>query len=115
MKHIIVIQTPDGIPMEYWLRHSLLDLIERQVKIQHECCLVSSRFNVSSAIAAVHEMYGAWKWDPASSGLLVESHNHLLDLITWFGLDEIADASYSEKTKVDDILRLAREIKKSSS
>jgi hypothetical protein len=39
-------------------------IVDVTVTEEHGTCAVQTRFNVSSAIAAIHEMYGAPKWDP---------------------------------------------------
>lgn len=65
MKHIIVICTVDderGV-----LPFDLQNVLERAVEIGieesgHGPVSINSRFNVSSAIAATHEMYGAPEW-----------------------------------------------------
>ena len=60
MRHVIVIETPDrqggnGIPEK--LQAVLTRAIEIGVEEAHDICFVHARFNVDSAIAAVHEMY----------------------------------------------------------
>lgn len=70
MKHIIVIETADGVdgltphPIPYWLEEFIQSIVDRTVLDQHGTCVVQTKFNVSSAIAAVHEMYGAPSWNP---------------------------------------------------
>jgi hypothetical protein len=66
MKHVIVIDTVDldaggqSIPKE--LQDVLVRALEIGIEEFHGVCCVTSRFNVDSAIATVHEMYGAPKW-----------------------------------------------------
>lgn len=70
MKHIIVIETADGVdgmtphPMSTFEQEVLSRTIELFLETEKRVGFVQSRFNVSSAIAAVHEMYGAPAWDP---------------------------------------------------
>ena len=71
MKHVIVIETVDeeagGAPIDPKLQEVLVRALEIGIEEAHGSCCVSWRFNVPSAIAAVHEMYGASKWDPETS------------------------------------------------
>ena len=68
MKHIIVIETVD-YPAGKFIAPDLQSVLCRAVEIgveeAHGSCFVNARFNVDSAIAAVHEMYNAPKWEPA--------------------------------------------------
>jgi hypothetical protein len=68
MKHVIVIDTVDpeagGHELDLSFQCALEGEIEDRVRRRYGICLVHSRFNVKSAIGAVHEMYGAPKWDP---------------------------------------------------
>ncbi len=54
--------TPRPIPK--WLEEFLQELVDSQVSGSHGSCVVRTKFNMSSAIAAVHEMYGAPSWNP---------------------------------------------------
>jgi hypothetical protein len=67
MKHVIVIETsdpPDGKPFPRWLQQLILGKIENVVEERHGLCFTQSRFNVSSATVAIHEMYSLPPWDP---------------------------------------------------
>lgn len=70
MKHIIVLGTADGEdgmtprPIPDWLEKFIEKIVDLTVTEEHGICAVQTRFNVSSAIAAIHEMYGAPKRDP---------------------------------------------------
>ena len=69
MKHVIVIETvdiPHGI-IHQTLQNVLLRAIE--IGCEDECIahFVHAKFNVESAIAAVHEMYNVTPWDPDPS------------------------------------------------
>ncbi len=70
MKHIIVIETADGVdgltphPMSAFEQEVLTRTIDLFLETEKRVGFVQCRFNVSSAIAAVHEMYGAPVWDP---------------------------------------------------
>ena len=70
MKHIIVIETADGIdgltlrPIPGWLEEFIQKLVDDQIMNEHGVCVVHTKFNVRSAIAAIHEMYGAPTWNP---------------------------------------------------
>lgn len=70
MKHVIIIETADGEdgltprPIPEWLQEFIKKLIDGQISTKHGACVIRSQFNVQSAIAAVHEMYGAPAWDP---------------------------------------------------
>lgn len=67
MKHVIVIETVDvsegghivGLETRRAVELAVEGMIE---KVTGKICIANSRFNVSSAIAAVHEMYGALEW-----------------------------------------------------
>lgn len=63
MKHVIVLCTSDERePIDEHLQRYLVSRIEKAldaVSVEH---YIQSSFNVSSAIAAVHEMYGAPAW-----------------------------------------------------
>ena len=68
MKHVIVIETVDpncgGKKMSELDQEILTRTVELFLDTERRVGFVQSRFNVSSAIAAVHEMYGAPAWDP---------------------------------------------------
>lgn len=70
MKHIIVIETADGLdgssprPIPSWLEEFIQTIVDQSILDQHGICVVRTRFNVYSAIAAIHEMYGAPPWNP---------------------------------------------------
>ena len=69
MKHVIVIETVDeeagGKPLADFTAERLLVGVEYIIREwHHETCFIQSRFNVSSATAAVHEMYGLTPWNP---------------------------------------------------
>ena len=69
MKHVIVIETSDpGYYGGRSLKQSDQDVLERVVELFFEVenltCCVRSKFNQSSAIAAIHDLYGAPAWDP---------------------------------------------------
>lgn len=71
MKHVIVIETVDpsegGFPVCKSLESFLIGFIEGRMDEALGVCVVRSMFNAQSAIAAVHEMYGAPKWNPEES------------------------------------------------
>jgi len=62
VKHVIVIETVDpeagGKPISDSLQKALERAVEFGVEAEHGVCFVASRFNVQSAIAAIHKMYG---------------------------------------------------------
>jgi hypothetical protein len=65
MKHVIVIETcdpPEGGPISNGLQSVLLRAVEIGVQEGHGVCFVQGKFNVVSAITAVHEMYNAPEW-----------------------------------------------------
>jgi hypothetical protein len=70
MKHIIVIETADGEdgltpqPMSNFDQEVLTRTVELFLETEKRIGFVQTRFNVSSAIAAIHEMYGAPAWNP---------------------------------------------------
>lgn len=69
MKHIIIIETvdpsePTGKEMSETLAELLLREVEQDVENLHGTCAVYGVFNQDSAIAALHELYGAPKWEP---------------------------------------------------
>lgn len=70
MKHVIVIETADGDdgmtpnPISGDLQDMIVSIVDDLVCVNHSLCVVHSRFNVRSAIAAVHDMYGAPAWSP---------------------------------------------------
>lgn len=70
MKHIIVIETADGEdgrtphPIHEWTQEFIEKIVDQIVTDARGTCVVQTRFNVSSAIVAVHEMYGASSWNP---------------------------------------------------
>jgi len=59
---IETLDPPDGKPIPWRLEDKLTNRLEALVLESHGLCAVLSRFNVPSAIAAVHEMYGAPEW-----------------------------------------------------
>jgi hypothetical protein len=90
MKHVIVIETVDEIAGGLPLKQSDQDVLERAVElffeIEHRSCCVRSSFNQSSAIAAVHEMYNAPKWDPnapQSQSCGCYASTNIADEINW--------------------------------
>jgi hypothetical protein len=64
VKHVIVIETPDGKNIPDRLAAVLVRAVEIGVTEGHSICFVQARFNFDSAVAAVHEMYNAPKWEP---------------------------------------------------
>ena len=67
MKHVIVIETPDDDrPLPTTLQQALMRAAEIGCELEGITCFVHGRFNEKSAIAAVHEMYNAPKWNPDS-------------------------------------------------
>ena len=66
MKHVIVIETVDEVAGGLKLRQSDQDVIVRAVElffeIENRPACVISRFNVSSALDAFHELYGLPPW-----------------------------------------------------
>ena len=71
VNHVIVIETVDeeagGAPIDPKLQEVLVRALEIGIEEFHGPCCIYGRFNVSSVIATVHEMYGASKWDPETS------------------------------------------------
>jgi hypothetical protein len=76
MKHVIVIETVDEIAGGLPLKQSDQDVLERAVELlfemENRSCYVRSSFNQSSAVAAVHEMYNAPKWDGGEAWWLLQ-------------------------------------------
>lgn len=67
MKHVIIINTsdyPDGLPLSAKDQQVLLRVVDLWLETEGRLGYVQSAFNVSSATAAVHEMYNLPKWDP---------------------------------------------------
>ena len=64
MKHVIVIETPETITISPLRQDVLEGAIEGVLSGQSSSTFIQCRFNVDSAIAAVHEMYNAPKWEP---------------------------------------------------
>ena len=67
MKHIIVIETVDGKPLPEKLQAVLIRAVDIGVSGGHGICWVQGKFNVDSAIAAVHEMFNAPAWESEQS------------------------------------------------
>jgi hypothetical protein len=68
MKHVIVINTvdpPEGKPLSIPFQTDLIQKIEKlvQAEVGKDLRYTVDRFNVDSAIEAVHEMYNAPKWN----------------------------------------------------
>ena len=68
MKHVIVIETVDevagGLPLHQSDQEVLIRAVELFFEIEKKTACVYGRFNQQSAIAAIHEIYGAPKWNP---------------------------------------------------
>ena len=69
MKHVIVIETPDegfdGRPIPISTQNALEEAVEFVLFDLHgPSYFVRGFYNRPSAIAAVHEMYGAPEWKP---------------------------------------------------
>lgn len=63
MKHVIVIETVDGFDMPAHIQVNIEEAISYWVRKCLQECLILHTYNVESAIAAVHEMYNAPKWE----------------------------------------------------
>lgn len=63
MKHVIIIETVDGFRIDIKLQNVLERALEIGVEEAVGPCAVYGRYNVQSAIAATHEMYGAEPWN----------------------------------------------------
>lgn len=64
MKHVIVIETADNAEFSGYVEHRIKQRISDVLLANNISCVTYSKFFVESAIAAVHEMYNAPKWDP---------------------------------------------------
>lgn len=68
MKHIIVIETVDESEGGKRIDHQLANLLEHNIEQivgnNLGICVVEASYNNASAIATIHEMYGAPVWDP---------------------------------------------------
>ena len=65
MKHVIVFETSDdGRSLSETDQSVLVRTIELWLEIEGRVGWAQGKFNVPSAIAAIHEMYGAPKYDP---------------------------------------------------
>jgi hypothetical protein len=67
MKHVIVIETVDESEGGKLIDHQLANLLEANIDLlvsdKIGICVVRGTYNNASAIAAVHELYNAPKWD----------------------------------------------------
>ena len=66
MKHVIVIETsdpPEGQPIDRYLAGYLTSRIEKALDAANVLAVVRDSYNQNSAIAAIHEMYNAPKWN----------------------------------------------------
>ena len=67
MKHIIIIETSDCLPVEeedkQKFQQMCYETVECIAEHFHGECFVRSAFYEKSAIAATHEMYNAPKWE----------------------------------------------------
>lgn len=62
MKHVIIIETVDGSRIPLALQNVLERALEIGVGEDVGPCSVYGKYNVQSAIAATHEMFGAPEW-----------------------------------------------------
>ena len=115
MKHVIVIETPDDIyhPLPTQLQQALMKVAEIGCEMEGITACVRGRFNEPSAIAAVHEMYFAPKWDPLAEGikfvLADEVLNHLYTTQDIARVRELA-REYIDKTKTVVVRKMDNEV-----
>lgn len=63
MKHVLVIETADRHYISPTTEEWLTQFLEGALTLAGIECVVRSTFNQDSAIATVHDMYNASKWE----------------------------------------------------